>query len=414
MASSVAEVGHTDDHAVVVYDHDAALVGALHEFVEAGLAADQVCVVVVTPWHRDGLERALRDAGWDVAAARARGNYVPLDAATTLAGLMVDGVPQREAFRRLVVPVVAGGDPAGDVRIFAEMVTLLWAEGDVVGALGLEELWHELADSYPFASLCGYPSHAFAGEEGIARYQQVCDAHKVVLTTDGVSLPHAGAGIGTDTAAATDTLSVLLVDPHELTLAGLAAMLGQEGDVEVVATASTVEAAVAAAVRQPPEVVVLDPELGAEDGLQLLDRLHDAGLKPPTVVLAATDELAAVQQALGAGVDSYVAKQARYPVVVDAIRRTAAGETVLPPELVFQLVAGDSVAPAAVPARPTVCEQRVLEHLSEGLTNEQIAAQPDMPSVRTVQKHLENLLYKLDAANRVQLIVTAHRRGLLR
>lgn len=414
MVSCVAEVGHTGDHAVVVYDHDAALVGALHEFVEAGLAADQACVVVVTPWHRDGLEQALHAAGWDVAAARERGDYVPLDAATTLAALMVDGAPQREAFRRLFAPLVEGGDPAGRVRIFGEMVTLLWAEGDVVGALALEELWHELAESYPFALLCGYPRHAFAGEEGIARYQQMCDTHRVVLATDGVSLPHAGAGIGTDTAVATDTLSVLLVDPHELTLAGLAAMLGQEGDVEVVATASTVEAAVAAAVRQPPEVVVLDPELGAQDGLQLLDRLHDAGLQPATVALAATDELAAVQQALGAGVHSYVAKQARYPVVIDAIRRTAAGETVLPPELVFQLVAGAPSAPAAAPARPTVQEQRVLEHLSRGLSNEQIAAQPDMPSVRTVQKHLENLCHKLDAPNRVKLIVTAYRRGFLR
>lgn len=90
---------------------------------------------------------------------------------------------------------------------------------------------------------------------------------------------------------------------------------------EVVATASTVEAAMAAAVRQPPEVLVLDPELGAQDGLQLLDRLHNAGLHPATVALAATDELTAVQLALGAGAHSYVAKHVRYPAVIDAIRR---------------------------------------------------------------------------------------------
>lgn len=403
---------------MVVYDHDVALLEALHEFVEAGLAADQACVVVATPSHRDGLERALRGAGWDVEAAQARGDYVSLDAAETLARLMADDAPEREAFRNVVAPLVAGAvNERRGVRIYGEMVALLWAEGDVVGALALEELWHELADS-PFALLCGYPSHAFVGEDGSERFQQVCDAHEIVVSTEGVSLPAVPAAPAAPAVpaapATTDTLGVLLVDPHELTLAGLAAMLQQEADMDVVATASTVEAAVAAAVREPPDVVVLDPELGAENGLELLDRLHAAGLRPSTVALAATDELGAVQLALRAGVNSYVVKQARYPVVVDAIRQTVMGETVLSPQLVFQLVADAPAAAAAPPARPTAQEERVLHHLSKGLSNEQIAEQPDMPSLRTAQKHLENLFDKFGAVNRVQLVVTAYRSGLLR
>lgn len=204
---------------------------------------------------------------------------------------------------------------------------------------------------------------------------------------------------------------MVLVDSHELTLAGLAALMAQKDDLTVTANASTVTAAVAAAVRRPPDVVVFDPDLGAEDGSELIDRLHAAGLRPATVALTAADDLASVQRILARGVDSYVPKRSRYPVVADAIRRTAAGETVLPPALVFQLAGGAPSAPAA--PQPTLQEQRILEWLSQGLTNAQIAQQPGMPSVRTVQKHLENLFQKLGSHSRVQLIVTAHRRGLL-
>lgn len=400
---SVAEIGH-DDHAVMVYDHDAELLGALSEFVQAGLAAGDVCVVVVTPTHRNSLERALADAGWDVAAARASGQYVAIDAAETLARLMVEGAPDRDAFRRVVTPLVAGPGPARGVRIYGEMVALLWAEGDVLGALALEELWHELIAIHAFALLCGYPAEAFAGEEGPELLRQVCGAHETVVGGE--------AGLPPAAAVATDTLTVLLVDPHALVLAGLAALVKQETDLVVADTVSTVEAAIAAARRNPPDVVVFDPDMGV-DGLELVSRLHGAGLDPATVALTGADEAGAVRRALAAGVTSYVLKQARYPVVVDAIRQTAAGNTVLPPELVFQLATTPSAGSIGHETELTVQERRVLQHLSEGMTNAQIAQQPDMPSVRTVQKHMENLSQKLGAHNRVGLIVAAHRRGLL-
>lgn len=401
--TSVAEVGHVD-HAVMVYDHDAELLGALSEFVQAGLAAGDACVVVVTPTHRNSLEHALADAGWDVAAARASGQYVAIDASETLARLMVDGAPDRDAFRSVVTPLVAGPGPARRVRIYSEMVALLWAEGDVLGALALEELWHELIAIHPFGLLCSYPAEAFAGQEGSELLRQVCGAHETVVGGE--------AGMPPAAAAATDTLTVLLVDPHALVLAGLAALVSQETDLVVADTVSTVEAAVAAARRNPPDVVVFDPDMDVE-GFELVSRLHGAGLDPATVALTGTDEASAVRRALAAGVTSYVLKQARSPVVVDAIRQTAAGTTVLPPELVFQLATTPSAGSIGHETEPTVQERRLLQHLSEGMTNAQIAQQPDMPSVRTVQKHMENLSQKLGAHNRVGLIVAAHRRGLL-
>lgn len=174
----VALPPHPPGHAVVFYDHDAALLTALHESVETGLTAGERCVVIATGSHRDSLERTLADAGWNVAAARASGHYVPVDAAETLASLTVDDTPNSQAFHDAVTPLVAS--PAhGDrrVRAYGEMVALLWEEGDVVGAMELEELWNELGATHPFSLLCGYPTSAFAGDDGVQQRQHVCDLH---------------------------------------------------------------------------------------------------------------------------------------------------------------------------------------------------------------------------------------------
>lgn len=181
-------------HAVVFYDHEAALLTALHESVDAGLAAGDVCVVVATGPHRDSLEQTLAHAGWDVAAVQASGHYIPADAAETLASITVNDTPNSQAFHDTVTPLIAS--PAhGDrrVRIYGEMVTLLWDEGDVVGALALEELWNELGAAHPFSLLCPYPTSAFDGDDGDQYHRQVCELHDTTLTTPHHSPPAADA-----------------------------------------------------------------------------------------------------------------------------------------------------------------------------------------------------------------------------
>ncbi len=178
------------DHAVSFYDHDGEAMTALVRYVVAGLVYGERVVVVATEAHQSALDQALRDVhGLDDAAERDAGNYVTLDAADTLAQFMVDGAPVAEKFAASVGEIlrqVCVGDVP--VRVFGEMVALLWDEDNVAGAIALEELWNQAADERAFHLHCAYPTGPLreAGLDDIAR---VCETHSSVRPPANYSFP---------------------------------------------------------------------------------------------------------------------------------------------------------------------------------------------------------------------------------
>ena len=178
------------DHAVSFYDHDGEAVTSLVRYVVAGLVYGECVVVVATEAHQLALDVALRDVhGIDVAAERTAGNYLSVDAAETLARFMVDGSPDATKFEasvgELLRQVCATSVP---VRVFGEMVALLWDEDNVAGAIALEELWNQAADEHTFHLLCAYPTGPLreAGLDDIAR---VCETHSSVRPPANYSFP---------------------------------------------------------------------------------------------------------------------------------------------------------------------------------------------------------------------------------
>jgi hypothetical protein len=116
-----------------------------------------VAIVVGTPDHRRSFEERLADAGADLAVARARGSYLALDASETLSDFMVAGWPDPASFWRVISPLLRQAAPAGQpVRVFGEMVSLLWDAGLVSAAIEVEALWNEMGGQYPFSLLCAY------------------------------------------------------------------------------------------------------------------------------------------------------------------------------------------------------------------------------------------------------------------
>lgn len=206
---------------------------------------------------------------------------------------------------------------------------------------------------------------------------------------------------------------VVLVDAQHLVLDGLTALIGLESDLEVRATASTVDAAAARVAESSPDVVVLEPDLGGEDGLPLVARLAGSDRAPRTMVLTALDNPDVLQRALQAGVTSYVLKRGRYGEVAAAIRETAAGEAVISPQFVRRLVSRSPATEGIASPQLTSREQQVLDQISAGATNTRIAQQAGI-SVRTAQKHVENLFQKLGVHDRASLVAEAFRRGLLK
>ncbi len=164
MSAGIAPLWCDDvGHVVQFYGDDAELVDAVGRYLRPALDAGGVAVVVATPAHALAFEQGLGAAGTDVAAARAAGTLLVLDAAETVRRFLIDGRPDPAAFDSVIGALIgrlAAGP--GPVRVYGEMVALLWAEGQVTAALQLEQLWNELGRRLPFSLFCGYPDHAVA------------------------------------------------------------------------------------------------------------------------------------------------------------------------------------------------------------------------------------------------------------
>ncbi|HEY9402449.1 MAG TPA: ATP-binding protein [Pyrinomonadaceae bacterium] len=176
------------EHFVQFYEADAYLISSLGGFIGAGLTEGDACIVVATEAHRDALDERLRADGFNPDAARARGQYVSADASGMLSRFMVGGLPDVGRFSEVVGELVARAAAGGRrVRIFGEMVALLWAEENYDAAIRLEELWNELHRTRPFTLFCAYPMCGFGGEARARGLGDVCTTHARVIPAESYS-----------------------------------------------------------------------------------------------------------------------------------------------------------------------------------------------------------------------------------
>ena len=173
-------------HAVQFYEGDEFLFGVVGEFLAAGLARRQPAIVIATEPHRAGFVAQLRSRGMDVEALRRGGRLTLLDARETLDAFMVGGTPDPARFRREVGGVVerAGRGEDAVVCAYGEMVDLLWKDGNREGALRLEALWNDLAQTHAFSLLCAYSIQNFATAADGDAFMRVCGAHEHVAPTE--------------------------------------------------------------------------------------------------------------------------------------------------------------------------------------------------------------------------------------
>ena len=206
---------------------------------------------------------------------------------------------------------------------------------------------------------------------------------------------------------------VLIVDDHELVRRGLASMLRDSG-IRVVAEATTGAEAVRLARRHKPAVVLLDVRLGSEDGLDSIRRLRTAAPAARVLAFSAFDNPTYVARAVSAGAHDYLLKSASRAVLISAINGAAAGD---PPTRAGEMrrmasaMASQERPAADLPLTPR--ETQVLRNVAMGLSNREIADALGI-SVETVKEHVQNLLRKVQLADRTQAAVWALRNGLVR
>ena len=191
---------------------------------------------------------------------------------------------------------------------------------------------------------------------------------------------------------------IILADDHELVLEGLRSLVEAEPDMRVTATATNGRQVLDAVRGDPPDVVVLDLEMGEMNGLRCLEVLKHEYPEVRVLILTAYGDGESMRAALEGGADGFALKTEPPQQTVACIRQVCRGQ------LVFPLAARKWLMRSEAPhdaSAPTARELEILAQVSEGLTNAQIARRLRV-SDNTVKFHLQNLYLKLGVRNRTE------------
>ena len=184
---------HPREHIAHFYASDDELVEHVSAYVIDALNSGETAMVVATRPHLAAFEAAFVEGGIDLDRARSEERLITFDATEALHSIVVDDWPDPEAFAAElggVVPrLVETGRP---LRVYGEVVALLWHAGNVGAAIELENLWVELCKQYSFGLYCAYPANSVAGtHNGADAVRQVCECHDSVI---GAEAPVAALG----------------------------------------------------------------------------------------------------------------------------------------------------------------------------------------------------------------------------
>ncbi|MFC4534859.1 response regulator [Sphaerisporangium dianthi] len=212
------------------------------------------------------------------------------------------------------------------------------------------------------------------------------------------------------------TVRVVLADDQPLIRAALQMVIADAPDLELVGEAATGLHAVQLAEELDPDVVVMDIRMPGMDGIQATRLIAEGPGRAHVIVLTTFDEDDHVYGALRAGASGFLVKDMALDDILTAIRVVAAGDALVAPGVTRRLIEAfaDRHPPAPAPRElegVTEREREVLALIARGLTNPEIAAELVI-SVATVKAHVGRLLSKLDARDRVQLVILAYEAGL--
>jgi DNA-binding NarL/FixJ family response regulator len=213
------------------------------------------------------------------------------------------------------------------------------------------------------------------------------------------------------------TIRVVLADDQPLVRAALEMVIADAPDIEVAGQAGTGAEAAELAAGLRPDVVVMDIRMPSMDGIEAT-RLITADPGPARVVVLTTfDDDEYVYAALRAGASGFLVKDMALEEILAAIRAVAAGDALIAPAVTRRLIEEFARRPEPVTGRRAIDgitdrEREVLTMVGRGLSNPEIAADLTI-SIATVKTYVTRLLTKLDARDRVQLVIIAYDTGLV-
>lgn len=209
----------------------------------------------------------------------------------------------------------------------------------------------------------------------------------------------------------TDTIRLLLCDDHPLVADGLAAVLGMHDDIDVVGVAGSAAEAVAAVAEHEPDVVLMDYELSGPNGIDATKVILERTPATRVVMFTSFSDDDILVGAIEAGATGFVTKHSSSEELTAAVRLAAAGELVVPANLLTRLLPrlgrsqgrGIDVSPR---------EREILQLLASGASNAGIARSLHL-SPNTIRNHLARIYARLGARSRLEAVAIAVREGII-
>ena len=205
---------------------------------------------------------------------------------------------------------------------------------------------------------------------------------------------------------ATTRITVLAVDDHRVVLDGLSLLIGRQPDMEVVATATSGEQAVALYHEHRPDIVLMDLRLPTMSGLEAIEQICTEDPEARIVVLTMYSGDEDITQALEAGAVTYLLKDMLSEDLVRVIREVHAGERPISSDVAARLEAR-KMLPSLTPR-----EVEVVRLIAQGMRNKEIGVALGI-SEETAKVHVKNILAKLNVNDRTAVIPVALRRGII-
>jgi two-component system, NarL family, response regulator len=207
---------------------------------------------------------------------------------------------------------------------------------------------------------------------------------------------------------ATKVIRVLIADDHPVVREGLVTILKSAKDISVVAEAADGEETCKLYSELAPDVLLLDLRMPEKDGLEVITdlMLSHCNPRPRIIVMTTYEREGDVRRSLEAGAKGYLVKGADPQQIREAIRKVAAGQSLLQPEIASKLA--ESMGHPELSVR----ELQVLQSIALGKSNKEIG-QVLYISETTVKGHVKSILSKLDAIGRAEAMFIANRRGII-
>ena len=202
-------------------------------------------------------------------------------------------------------------------------------------------------------------------------------------------------------------IKILIADDHAVVRAGLTTLLSTEDDIVVVAQAKNGNEAISKVLETRPDVVIMDLRMPAKDGADATAEIHRRHPATKILILTSFGEADGVAHALECGASGAITKTAEDAELLSVVRKVAAGERFISPEI-KKMLKDNPPVPKLTPR-----QLEILSYMVRGLTNRDIAESLKI-STDTVEEHVNLILAKLNAANRAEAVAIALKKHLLK